>query len=90
MLKNAVDVKREYLVKNYPKVFNRIVSEITTAIDSEKRFTNIIIGKSEWNSFNFTDVEWFLKSYGYACSYSEDTIDWDRDVYVISVDWYLE
>jgi hypothetical protein len=95
MLKNAVDVKREYLEKNYPDIIERIISAINSAIETyEYRSTVIVIDSSEWRNFNYCDIEWYVKSFGYECKLDDRYINLHGDprkhVYIIEIDWYLE
>lgn len=94
MLKNAVDVKRQYLEKHYPDIIEQIVSAINSAIDREYRSTAIIFDGSEWRNFNYSDIEWYVKSFGYECKLDDRNnslcVDPRKHVYIIEIDWYLE
>lgn len=90
MLKNAVDVKRNYLEKNYPDIIQRIVSSVNSAIENDHRSVDIFFTSSEWNSFNYLDVEWYLNSFEYKCKYDYSTIGWTEDAYTITVEWWIE
>ena len=94
MLKNAVDVKRECLVKNYPDIIERIVSAINSSIENEHRSVKFTFDSYEWRNFNYSDIEWYVKSFGYECKLNDGKIDWYGDprkhVYIIEIDWYLE
>jgi hypothetical protein len=86
----ATEAKRIYLQKTFAEIFNRIICDITTAIDSGERSVDINFNHSAWNSFNYSDVEWFLNSYGYSCSYDCSYVNLDVTSYIIKIDWYLE
>ena len=90
MLKNAVDVKRKYLEKNYPDIIERIVSAINKSQEHDATSVIISFTRSEWNWFNYNDVEWYLKSFGYNCKYDYSTIGWTVDAYDITVEWWIE
>lgn len=90
MLKNAVDVKRNYLERNYPDIIQKIISAINSAIENDNRDVQIFFTRSEWYTFNYVDVEWYLNLFEYKCNYDTDTIDWDNVGYKITVEWYLE
>lgn len=90
MLRNAVDVKRNYLEKNYPEIVERIVTAINSAIESDHQTVNIFFISSDWNSFNYSEIEWYVKSFGYECRYDYAKINSYNFSYTITVDWYLE
>lgn len=90
MLKNAVDVNRNYLEKHYPVVIKRIVSAINSAIESDQQSVTTYFTKSEWNRFNFVDVEWYLNSFEYKCKCDTDSLGFDDFGYTITVEWYIE
>jgi hypothetical protein len=90
MLKNAVDVKRNYLEKNYPDIIQKIVSAINEAQERDATSVTIFFTSSEWNSFNYHDVEWYLNSFEYKCKYDSSTVRWEDIGYYITVEWWIE
>lgn len=94
MLKNAVDVKRQYLEKNYPDIIQRIVSEVNSAIDREHRLVEIELTSFDWRSFNYSDIEWYVKSFNYDCKLNESKVerygDPRKQIRKLEIDWYLE
>lgn len=94
MLKNAVDVKRQYLEKHYPDIIERIVSAINSAIDREHRSVEIELTSFDWRSFDYSEIEWYVKSFNYDCKLNESKVerfgDPRKHVYIIQIDWHLE
>lgn len=94
MLKNAVDVKRNYLEKNYPDIIQRIVSAINSAIENDHRSVEIELTSFDWRYFNYIDIEWYVKSFNYDCKLDEHKVDWYGDprkqIRKIIIDWHLE
>lgn len=94
MLKNAVDVKRQYLEKHYPDIIEQIVSEVNSAIVREHRSVEIELTSFDWRSFDYSDIEWYVKSFNYDCKLNESKVerygDPRKQIRKLEIDWYLE
>jgi hypothetical protein len=87
MFPSAIEKKREYVEKRYPKFLGKIREAIEKCSEEQ---VSVDFDENEWSACNYSDIEWFLESYNYSCSYESGYINvsgsYDKE-YTVCVSW---
>ena len=88
MFPSATDKKRDNVEKAYPKILGKIREAIEKC---SGQYVDIKFSDSEWDSCNYCEIEWYLRSYGYDCSYNSKytTLGSFYKEYSVAVSWNI-